>query len=524
MKSVKGAVAHELVPLADRLRYMQALRLVLAAAVVVYTALIPAAQGVAYPTIVGVSALYLAVTAAGYGAWTLWRGRGITLFGGLVILDGVYLSWASYATGGPGSPLRYLIVVHLMMVALLASYRTAMKIAMWHSLMLFATFHAVRADVIRPITLGGGDLPGSDFQRMAVFVAMLWLAAIGTASFAAVNERELRRRKVDLELLARMAHDMEAASSPTHAATILRDSLIDGYGFPEVVVAGEVGGTFVPLAAGTAVVTPHAEPDRVAAAAWATRQTQLITELDADTNPVLAELLPGARNVVVVPLFADGRAVGVVAAEHGLRRGSRIERRVVTMIERFSSHAALVLRNAWLVEQLQKVAATDPLTGLANRRTFEETLHRELGRSLRTRDPLTLMMIDLDHFKQLNDTYGHPAGDKVLRSVAAVLARECREFDVVARYGGEEFAVIAPSCGEDDAKQLAERLRAAVTEVDDPSPITASIGIAVFREGAADEPALVRAADRALYRAKRAGRDRVFGPVSRSRSPRRTVA
>jgi diguanylate cyclase (GGDEF)-like protein len=500
---------------------MQALRLVLAAAVVLYPALVPAARGESFLAILGATVTYVVVTAAGYGAWSLWPGRGITLFGGLLILDGVYLSWASYATGGPASPLRYLIVVHLMMVALLASQRTAMKIAMWHSLMLFATYHAVRSDLLARISLGGDDLPGSDFQRMAVFVAMLWLAAIGTASFAAVNERELRRRKVDLELLARMAHDMEAATSPSHAASILRDSLIGAYAFPQVVVAGEVNGTFVALAGETKLGAPADRPDRVAATAWATRQTQLVTELDPTENPLLARLLPNSRNVVVVPLFAEGQPVGVVAAEHGMRHGSRIERRVVTMVERFCGHAALALRSAWLMDQLQKVAATDGLTSLANRRTFEETLRREVGRSARTREPVALLMLDIDHFKALNDTFGHPEGDRVLRNVASVLARECREFDVVSRYGGEEFAVVAPACSADDARDLAERLRRAVAGIDDGPSVTTSVGVAVFPEGAADEVSLVLAADRALYRAKRAGRDRVFGPVSSSRHRRK---
>jgi diguanylate cyclase (GGDEF)-like protein len=200
-----------------------------------------------------------------------------------------------------------------------------------------------------------------------------------------------------------------------------------------------------------------------------------------------------------------------------MRHGSRIERRVVTMVERFCGHAALALRNAWLVEQLQKVASTDALTDVANRRTFEETLRREVGRSTRTREPVTLLMIDIDHFKVLNDTFGHPEGDRVLRSVAGALASECREFDVVARYGGEEFAVVAPACGPDDARVLAERLRAAIAGLDDGPSVTASVGVAIFPEGADDEAALLRSADRALYRAKRAGRNQVFGPVARSR-------
>ena len=111
---------------------------------------------------------------------------------------------------------------------------------------------------------------------------------------------------------------------------------------------------------------------------------------------------------------------------------------------------------------MQRLAATDGLTKIANRRTFEATLEREVARATRSAEHLSLVMVDIDHFKALNDMHGHQAGDEVLRNVAAALAIECRDFDTPARYGGEEFAVVLPGCGPEEARGIAERLRQAV--------------------------------------------------------------
>jgi two-component system cell cycle response regulator len=117
-------------------------------------------------------------------------------------------------------------------------------------------------------------------------------------------------------------------------------------------------------------------------------------------------------------------------------------------------------------------------------------------------------MIDIDHFKRLNDEHGHQAGDEVLRNVAAALSCECRDFDTAARYGGEEFAVVLPGSGPDEARVIAERLRQAVAAAPAAVPITASAGVATYPAHAGDADTLVRAADDALYESKRSGRDR----------------
>jgi two-component system, cell cycle response regulator len=166
--------------------------------------------------------------------------------------------------------------------------------------------------------------------------------------------------------------------------------------------------------------------------------------------------------------------------------------------------------------RLAQLAVTDGLTGLYNHRHFHERLSLEVERSQRNGLPLSLFMIDVDHFKQYNDNHGHPAGDEILRQLARILGDGRRANDVVARYGGEEFAIVLVDTAKFAAAKLAERLRERVAEhgfpQGDSQPegrLTISIGVATCSDDAVDAEGLVRAADAALYAAKHAGRDRV---------------
>lgn len=163
---------------------------------------------------------------------------------------------------------------------------------------------------------------------------------------------------------------------------------------------------------------------------------------------------------------------------------------------------------------LATAANTDGLTGLKNHRAFHEALHSAVQMAERYGQPLSLIMLDVDHFKRFNDTYGHPAGDELLREVGAVLKRSARAYDVPARYGGEEFALILPNTGLNEAIQVAERLRQQIAELQNPyAPITASLGVASYRHGTAPATLLYEA-DSALYQAKQNGRNqvRVYSP------------
>jgi len=176
------------------------------------------------------------------------------------------------------------------------------------------------------------------------------------------------------------------------------------------------------------------------------------------------------------------------------------------LMARIARTLAAVTREAIL----RADAMTDPMTGLANYRSFSQSLERELERSRRYEMPLSLITIDLDHLKVINDEHGHDAGNDAIRLAARVLTAAVRKFEVVARNGGDEFAVILPSTGPSDARRLAERLRAEIgAQVVHGVRLSASVGVASWSESSVDAAALVKASDEALYRAKRAGRGRV---------------
>jgi len=190
------------------------------------------------------------------------------------------------------------------------------------------------------------------------------------------------------------------------------------------------------------------------------------------------------------------------------------------------AHAALMERNAAL-EELKRISSTDGLTGLHNRRHFDETLDHELKRARREKQPLSLLLLDVDHFKQFNDHYGHPAGDVCLQQVASALkATVVRPGDLAARYGGEEFVAILPSTDAAGALKVAEAVRCAISDLgiehgfsSAGNVVTVSVGAAtVIPDEKSHAETLIGAADQALYQAKESGRNRVM--MRESESPR----
>ena len=508
----------ELVPIAERLRYMQGFRFLLVA-VVGLAAYISRDVLDAPATVLAASCLgYLAFTCVAMTTARLSRSGATRSFGFVLILDGVFLAWASYVTGGSGSPVRYLIVLHLIAVALLASYRTGMKLALWHSLLLLVVYYGQQAELLRPLSEDANLGIGSAFEQLVAFSAVFWLVAIVTASFSAINERELRRRRYDLEALAVMARRLEEAAGSVAVAEVLIETVAETFDVERaIVLAAPDGRELEALARHGDVgeqVHGYVYEDSVVRHAMALGATQLVTRLDPVGDAAVDALFPNAKNLVVVPLSAGKQSLGVVIVEHPMKAASRIERRVVGMLERFGAHAALALRNAWLLEEIQHLAATDGLTGIANRGTFQTVLAKELARSRRTGESVGLALLDLDHFKRLNDTHGHQAGDEVLRRVGGILDEFSRGFDTPARYGGEEFAIVLPHTTPEEGMQVAERLRQAIVSADIEPSVTVSIGVACFPDHAADDDELVRVADEALYASKGTGRNRVTNAAS----------
>jgi two-component system cell cycle response regulator len=498
----------DLVPLDERLLYLRVLRAVIAAATVLDAALLPHLLRKPFLTVACTALGYLLFCLLAEAFWRLLHRPGLWLFGGLLMVDGVYLAWAMYLTGGSNGPMRYLILVHLGAVTLLASYRTGVKLALWHSLLQLCVFYAQRADI-----LAGSGGTSDEWYRMTAFIVALWTLTLTISTLAAVNERELRRRRYELEQLAQMGGALEEAHDPLAVGDVLLDCLADTFGFRRMALFEVVEDSPRLLTCRNlldAVVNDFTlGPGSVLKTTAEERRTLLVSELDPAVDAWLAAIMPDARNVAVVPLTADA-VVGVLVAETGRRPGSRIERRVVATTERFAGHTALAMRNANLLERMQQMAVTDGLTQLANRRSFDRALDRELQRAARTDGRLSVVLIDVDHFKALNDTHGHLVGDTVLRQIAAAL-RECgREYDTIARYGGEEFAAVLPGCSSALAVQVAERLRKAVMDGPTEVPVTASAGVATYPYDGVDVEGLLGAADRALYSAKRGGRNRVL--------------
>lgn len=497
-----------LVPLADRLRYMQVLRIVIVATIVATWFVLPSVRGMSSGAILAWAATYLTVTFPTLLAWRLPHKLVVSVFGLALLFDGAFLAWVTYGRTGLGTPLSYLLLLHVVSVTLLASFRTGLKIAVWHSLLVGAAYQLHLAGYI-----DGAPRPAP--AQLLTLVTAIWLVTIATASFGAVNERELRRRNYDLHALSRFGLTLEATSEPDTIAQALVDAVAEEFAISRVVlVASPVGEPRLLAGRGTtpanAALTPSG--DALVICAQAAHDAVRVKSADPADNAWLAAVLPGARNLVAVRLHAESQALGVLIFEHGSGTG-RIERRVVEMVEQFVSQTALALHNAWLLAQIRSLAATDGLTGIANRRTFEIELDREFARALRGDHSLSVILVDIDHFKRHNDEHGHQQGDRTLQLVAKTIAEAGRGADLAARYGGEEFVLVLPNTELSGATVIAERLRAQIAALGEPH-VTASMGVATFPGNGSTAAEVVRAADAALYESKRAGRDRVTAAAS----------
>ncbi len=236
--------------------------------------------------------------------------------------------------------------------------------------------------------------------------------------------------------------------------------------------------------------------------------------VDEHGEPLSAARRVGLQRAVAVPMCLAGEIVGVLVIH--LRSPRTLERSEVRVLQTLANQAVIAIENAAAYEHTKQLATTDAMTGVANHRELEAYLDRELLRSRKTREPLALIMCDLDHFKQINDTVGHPAGDAVLRHLTRqILVPAVRPKDLVARYGGDEFVLVLRGADSRAAVAIAERIRrtiggqAVLLDGKAVSNLSLSLGIAVFPRDGDTREALVQAADQALYVAKRTGRNRV---------------
>ena len=340
----------------------------------------------------------------------------------------------------------------------------------------------------------------------------------GHDEFAALGEefnkmsRQLEERLEELNQERARLQDAMRRIGETFASNLDREGLL------EIVVRTAVDG--VGADAGRASVRPNASAPL--------EQVALTGSVDGLEEAVRA----AEAKVLETGEPCEATVDGVGALSHPMRRGDDVHARVSGVVsvarrdrpfsvaERELFHylaeqAAVSIENVGLHETVERQAVTDELTGLFNRRRFQEAMATEVERSKRFGQPVGLVLLDLDDFKAVNDTYGHQQGDLVLREVARVLRETSREIDEPARYGGEELDVVLPGTDLEGAYNLAERVRAGIEELALPLldgegilSVTASFGVATLPGSAEDMRDLVAAADEALYRAKRAGKNR----------------
>jgi diguanylate cyclase (GGDEF)-like protein/PAS domain S-box-containing protein len=401
---------------------------------------------------------------------------------------------------------------------------------------------------------------GRDGEELQVEVAFAEIAGGGSRLFAGFV-RDVRNRRAERERLER--HYQEAARRARMLETVgdlarvaneasdlgialarVVDAIHERLAMPlaQVFLARDDGGELTLRAQATtepspsAIGSPWSPEAGVVGRAFRTGRTQLV--LDVASDPDYVPVHPQVRSEMAVPIHLEGRCLGVLNLESSDPRDFSEENvRILGLLaqqvagalslamanDRLSaavSHLSRVNRELHAAtDSLLRVSRTDGLTGLANRRGFDEALDREWRRARREAQPLSLLIADIDHFKDFNDRCGHPTGDRCLQQVARCLAAQARRAgDLVARFGGDEFAVLLSSQAADPARWVAERLRAEVEALaiphpglpDSPTVLTVSVGVATgVPVGGASQDALVTAADRSLYAAKQGGRNRV---------------
>ncbi|WP_291315057.1 sensor domain-containing diguanylate cyclase [Desulfuromonas sp.] len=256
-------------------------------------------------------------------------------------------------------------------------------------------------------------------------------------------------------------------------------------------------------------------------AGWVAKHGEPVLVNDVQKDPRFAREVDRAvsfstHSVVCVPIKSKERSLGVIQLINPLGEGE-FGKADLSILSSIADFVAIAIENARNFEKISDLAVTDDLTGLFNARHFHSLLEYEIERSARVGSDLSLVFFDLDHFKTVNDTYGHRSGSKLLAEIGDLLKGSIRRVDRAARYGGDEFVLILPATPKQGAFEVATKLRRKIrtleflTEDGSPVEVTASFGIASFPEDAGGKEDLIRLADQAMYEAKQSSRDTVRG-------------
>lgn len=254
----------------------------------------------------------------------------------------------------------------------------------------------------------------------------------------------------------------------------------------------------------------------IAGHAAMSRKSVYVADLEVEQRFKLLNTAPKRGCLLSIPMLQGTELLGVLNFER--RQKADFDREEIEYFTAVADQVTIAVQNARLHEQTVALSITDPLTGIPNRRHLFQQLEAEVNRAKRYGTPISLVMIDIDHFKHLNDAAGHRAGDVALKQVTTALRQIVRKVDTLARYGGEEFVVLLPQVDREEALEVAEKLRRVVEEttfehgaVQPGGRVTISVGVATLPTDATEQARLVDAADSALYASKRGGRNRVTG-------------
>jgi diguanylate cyclase (GGDEF)-like protein len=437
------------------------------------------------------------------------------LGGALVMVTGLVFGADASASGTAGEPWRAILRVPAYSVTLLVLQELVPR--------RLGPLATAPAQAGRYRRVGRSLVAEATLLPLAIVMVMVYqphrlaeTALLGIAyvlvnlvfRWLALTRAKLARRGRELSLLNRSAHAFaHTLELPALAHSILRSAAEALGPVVEVVLTmpdqhGEFCAFVYDPADGQ--VRPRALPPRDGLWWWVYERKRSLCVSDARGGDEVG------RSWIGVPLIVHDRALGVLSAHSA--RTSEFGSDQLNLLESLGAQAAVALQNA----RLYTLATQDGLTGLYVRRYLDSRLREEFDRAARFGGPLALVMLDLDDFKQLNDAFGHPVGDRVLREIAQVVRRSLRSIDIAARWGGEELAFLLPGTGLDAATRVAERIRRDIADhairVGEQATVhvTASLGVASGVGGRGDaEAQLVRRADEALYRAKRAGKNRV---------------
>ena len=327
--------------------------------------------------------------------------------------------------------------------------------------------------------------------------------------------QELTKRSARANLLARMAKLLQSSGNMEEAVSIVLGLAPKIFpAFRGALLLLNDSRTLLEIAGTWADCDLPAAGNFDVNSCWALRTGQRHFVEVGDRTAQCTHVISSKNSYLCIPIITQGGAVGVLHLQSMRSMAEPFESELL-LISTFAEQVGLSISNLKLQEALRQQSTKDALTGLYNRRHMDESLEREIRRAARGEQPVGIVMFDLDHFKTFNDTFGHEAGDSVLRELGGLLSRNARAEDIPCRFGGEEFLLILPGATLEGSRSRAERLRSQAKELTvlhqgkSVGMITISVGIAAFPLHGLSTKELIPAADAALYRAKKDGRDRV---------------